>query len=92
MKVRTGHVHGQYHYEQLPPRLTDSLILLTLHRAGVSIYPHPDAGGHSLQAENFKYFWALAYRDPTSGVQVGHFYILLSNVSLSHLINVLLRP
>ncbi|KAJ5104002.1 nucleotide-binding domain-containing protein [Penicillium argentinense] len=38
--------------------------------AGVSIYPHPDVGGHSLQTENFKYFWALAHRDPTSGVQV----------------------
>ncbi|OJJ97615.1 hypothetical protein ASPACDRAFT_53763 [Aspergillus aculeatus ATCC 16872] len=38
--------------------------------AGVSIFPHPDAGGESLQTENFKYFWALAHRDPTSGVQV----------------------
>ncbi|KAE8152932.1 hypothetical protein BDV25DRAFT_150183 [Aspergillus avenaceus] len=38
--------------------------------AGVSIFPHPDVGGHSLQTENFKYFWALAHRDPTSGVQV----------------------
>ncbi|KAJ5371412.1 nucleotide-binding domain-containing protein [Penicillium cataractarum] len=38
--------------------------------AGVSIYPHPDAGGNSLQTENFKYFWTLAHRDPTSGVQV----------------------
>ncbi|KNG83520.1 hypothetical protein ANOM_007755 [Aspergillus nomiae NRRL 13137] len=38
--------------------------------AGVSIFPHPDAGGNSLQTENFKYFWALAHRDPTSGVQV----------------------
>ncbi|CAG8307989.1 unnamed protein product [Penicillium salamii] len=38
--------------------------------AGVSIYPHPDVGGHDLQTENFKYFWALAHRDPTSGVQV----------------------
>ncbi|CAI7655244.1 unnamed protein product [Penicillium manginii] len=37
--------------------------------AGVSIYPHPDVGGHDLQTENFKYFWALAHRDPTSGVQ-----------------------
>ena len=39
-------------------------------RAGVSIFPHPAVGGHSLQTENFKYFWALAHRDPTSGVQV----------------------
>ncbi|PYI19564.1 nucleotide-binding domain-containing protein [Aspergillus japonicus CBS 114.51] len=38
--------------------------------AGVSIFPHPDAGGESLQTENFKYFWALAHRDPTSGVQI----------------------
>ncbi|KAI9926582.1 hypothetical protein MW887_004350 [Aspergillus wentii] len=38
--------------------------------AGVSIFPHPDVGGQSLQAENFKYFWALAHRDPTAGVQV----------------------
>ncbi|KAL4993959.1 hypothetical protein BDV10DRAFT_197900 [Aspergillus recurvatus] len=37
--------------------------------ASVSIYPHPDAGGNSLQTENFKLFWALAHRDPTSGVQ-----------------------
>ena len=36
-----------------------SVVLLTFRRAGVSIYPHPDAGGHSLQTENFKYFWAL---------------------------------
>ncbi|PLB53354.1 nucleotide-binding domain-containing protein [Aspergillus steynii IBT 23096] len=38
--------------------------------AGASICPHPDVGGNSLQTENFKFFWALAHRDPTSGVQV----------------------
>ncbi|KAJ5814617.1 hypothetical protein N7474_006394 [Penicillium riverlandense] len=38
--------------------------------AGAAIFPHPDAKGHSLQAETFRYYWALAHRDPTSGVQV----------------------
>lgn len=46
------------------------LLMSWMSRAGVSIFPHPDVGGHSLQTENFKYFWALAHRDPTSGVQV----------------------
>lgn len=39
-------------------------------RAGAGILPHPDSEGHELQAESFKYYWALAHRDPTSGVQV----------------------
>ncbi|KAJ5232955.1 hypothetical protein N7468_005911 [Penicillium chermesinum] len=38
--------------------------------AGAGILPSPDVGGESLQTESFKYFWALAHRDPTSGVQV----------------------
>ncbi|GFG20787.1 D-amino acid oxidase, putative [Aspergillus udagawae] len=38
--------------------------------AGAGILPHPDSEGHELQAESFKYYWALAHRDPTSGVQV----------------------
>ncbi|KAJ5085897.1 nucleotide-binding domain-containing protein [Penicillium argentinense] len=38
--------------------------------AGAAIYPHPDSGGNSLQRENFRYYWDLAHRDPTScGVQ-----------------------
>lgn len=39
-------------------------------RAGAAIYPHPDVGGEPLQVETFKYYWSLAHRDPTSGVQV----------------------
>ena len=39
-------------------------------RAGAGILPYPDSAGHDLQAETFKYYWALAHRDPTSGVQV----------------------
>ncbi|KAJ6108206.1 hypothetical protein N7523_009529 [Penicillium sp. IBT 18751x] len=38
--------------------------------AGAAIFPSPDSKGHSLQVESFKYFWELAHRDPTSGVQV----------------------
>ncbi|KAJ5133765.1 hypothetical protein N7526_005130 [Penicillium atrosanguineum] len=38
--------------------------------AGAAIFPYSDSEGHSLQVESFKYFWALAHRDPTSGVQV----------------------
>ncbi|KAJ5773034.1 hypothetical protein N7457_007930 [Penicillium paradoxum] len=38
--------------------------------AGAAIFPHPDVKGRDLQVETFKYFWALAHRDPTSGVQV----------------------
>ncbi|KAI2867826.1 hypothetical protein CBS147343_9839 [Aspergillus niger] len=38
--------------------------------AGAGILPYPDSAGHDLQAETFKYYWALAHRDPTSGVQV----------------------
>ncbi|KAJ5047831.1 hypothetical protein NUH16_006328 [Penicillium rubens] len=38
--------------------------------AGAAIFPHPDTKGHLLQVESFKYFWALAHRDPTSGIQV----------------------
>lgn len=41
-------------------------------RAGAGIYLHPDADaeGQFLQTESFKYYWALAHTDPTSGVQV----------------------
>lgn len=42
----------------------------SISRAGAAIFPHPNAKGHSLMVETFKYFWALAHRDPTSGVQV----------------------
>ncbi|KAJ5679324.1 hypothetical protein N7462_007568 [Penicillium macrosclerotiorum] len=38
--------------------------------AGAAIFPHPDAKGQALVKETFKYYWALAHRDPTSGVQV----------------------
>ncbi|KAG7406332.1 hypothetical protein DER46DRAFT_671211 [Fusarium sp. MPI-SDFR-AT-0072] len=38
--------------------------------AGAGILPHPDYKGHDLQTESFKFYWALAHRDPTSGVQV----------------------
>ncbi|KAM0189133.1 hypothetical protein ACHAPA_007225 [Fusarium lateritium] len=38
--------------------------------AGAGILPHPDSKGHDLQTETFKFYWALAHRDPTSGVQV----------------------
>ncbi|KAE8321616.1 hypothetical protein BDV39DRAFT_210542 [Aspergillus sergii] len=38
--------------------------------AGAAIFPRPDANRQSLQTESFKYYWALAHRDPTSGVQV----------------------
>ncbi|PWY73046.1 nucleotide-binding domain-containing protein [Aspergillus heteromorphus CBS 117.55] len=38
--------------------------------AGAAVMPHPDAPGQDLQTETFKYYWALAHRDPTSGVQV----------------------
>ncbi|KAL4890053.1 hypothetical protein BDV59DRAFT_101730 [Aspergillus ambiguus] len=38
--------------------------------AGAAIFPHPDAKGQDLQEETFKKFWALAHRDPTSGVQI----------------------
>ncbi|KAJ5665885.1 uncharacterized protein N7477_008333 [Penicillium maclennaniae] len=38
--------------------------------AGAAIFPSPDSKGHSLQVESFKYFWELAHKDPTSGVQV----------------------
>ncbi|KAH8422333.1 FAD-dependent oxidoreductase [Aspergillus melleus] len=41
-----------------------------LARAGAGILPHPDGKGHDLQTETFIYFWALAHRDSTSGVQV----------------------
>ncbi len=43
-------------------------------RAGAAIYLHPDADaeGQSLQTESFKYYWALAHTDPTSGVQVNY--------------------
>ncbi|KAJ5087202.1 hypothetical protein N7456_010818 [Penicillium angulare] len=37
--------------------------------AGAAIFPYPDSNGHSLQVETFRYYWALAHRDPTSGVQ-----------------------
>ncbi|KAI1033884.1 hypothetical protein LB503_011061 [Fusarium chuoi] len=37
--------------------------------AGAGILPHPDYKGHDLQTETFKFYWALAHRDPTSGVQ-----------------------
>ncbi|KAJ5129418.1 nucleotide-binding domain-containing protein [Penicillium bovifimosum] len=36
--------------------------------AGAAMFPHPDAKGQDLQTESFKYYWALAHRDPTSGV------------------------
>ncbi|KAF9887309.1 hypothetical protein FE257_010304 [Aspergillus nanangensis] len=38
--------------------------------AGAAIFPHPDVKGRDLQAATFRYFWSLAHRDPTSGVQV----------------------
>ncbi|KAJ5583479.1 hypothetical protein N7535_002099 [Penicillium sp. DV-2018c] len=38
--------------------------------AGAAMFPHPDAKGQDLVRESFKYYWALAHRDPTSGVQV----------------------
>ncbi|KAG2005313.1 hypothetical protein GB937_008856 [Aspergillus fischeri] len=38
--------------------------------AGAGILPYPDSAGQDLQTETFKYYWALAHRDPTSGVQV----------------------
>ncbi|KAI5457066.1 hypothetical protein BGZ63DRAFT_417400 [Mariannaea sp. PMI_226] len=38
--------------------------------AGAGILPHPDSKGHDLQTQTFKFYWALAHRDPTSGVQV----------------------
>ncbi|KAH6950274.1 hypothetical protein DER45DRAFT_513045 [Fusarium avenaceum] len=38
--------------------------------AGAGILPHPDYKGHDLQTESFKFYWALAHRDPTSGVQI----------------------
>jgi hypothetical protein len=39
-------------------------------RAGAGILPYPETKGHDLQINTFKYYWALAHRDPTSGVQV----------------------
>ncbi|KAG5746624.1 hypothetical protein H9Q72_011909 [Fusarium xylarioides] len=38
--------------------------------AGAGILPHPDYKGQDLQTESFRFYWALAHRDPTSGVQV----------------------
>ncbi|KAH8893459.1 FAD dependent oxidoreductase [Thozetella sp. PMI_491] len=40
--------------------------------AGAIIQPGPDLkpASRELQAESFKYYWALANRDPTSGVQI----------------------
>ncbi|KAL4954703.1 hypothetical protein BDW69DRAFT_205024 [Aspergillus filifer] len=38
--------------------------------AGAGFLPHPESRDQSLQAESFKYYCALAHRDPTSGVQV----------------------
>ncbi|GAD92353.1 FAD dependent oxidoreductase, putative [Paecilomyces variotii No. 5] len=38
--------------------------------AGAGILPYPEGKGHDLQINTFKYYWALAHRDPTSGVQV----------------------
>ncbi|EAU29704.1 predicted protein [Aspergillus terreus NIH2624] len=38
--------------------------------AGAGIFPQPDTNGRDLQEETFIEFWALAHRDPTSGVQV----------------------
>lgn len=41
-----------------------------LHRAGAGILPHPHSKGEDLQTSTFIYYWALAHRDPSSGVQV----------------------
>ncbi|KAL4963461.1 FAD-dependent oxidoreductase [Aspergillus stella-maris] len=38
--------------------------------AGAGFLPHPETKDQSLPTESFKYYWALAHRDPTSGVQV----------------------
>ncbi|CAH0004293.1 unnamed protein product [Clonostachys byssicola] len=38
--------------------------------AGAGILPYPESKGHDLQTETFKFYRALAHRDPTSGVQV----------------------
>ena len=70
MKRRSGQVHGKFSMQSPVFGHAIALTLFSIYRAGVSIYPHPDVGGHDLQTENFKYFWALAHRDPTSGVQV----------------------
>lgn len=42
-------------------------------RACAGILPYPDSKGHDLQTETFKFYWELAHRDPTSGVQVRPF-------------------
>ncbi|WKT52873.1 hypothetical protein QSH57_003435 [Fusarium oxysporum f. sp. vasinfectum] len=39
-------------------------------RLVLAYFPTPDYKGHDLQTESFKFYWALAHRDPTSGVQV----------------------
>lgn len=66
MIPKTGPVHGMPPEHDAVFSISDS----TMSRAGAALLPHPDAKGHSLMVETFKYFWALAHRDPTSGVQV----------------------
>lgn len=46
-------------------------------RAGAGILPYPESEGHDLQINTFKYYWALAHRDPTTGVQVCSQEVLL---------------
>lgn len=60
------------HQAILTPGTEEKKKLMSFCRAGAAIFPHPDAKGRDLQIETFKYFWALAHRDPTSGVQVSH--------------------
>lgn len=62
-----------------------------LYRAGAAIFPHPDAKGHALQVESFKYFWALAHRDPTSGVQVRTCVFLDKHKAVSILTNIIYK-
>jgi glycine/D-amino acid oxidase-like deaminating enzyme len=51
-------------------RCVHGIIANVFIRAGAAIFPNPDIGDEPLQVETFKYYWALAHRDPTSGVQV----------------------